>query len=636
MNDQPKRRRGVLWILWIFLILVTGGAVYVWWWNQQNPGVVEATPTVSAPVSVQPTVIARQAAPTPEDTPDAPEPVDFVSDSSADTGRLSGRVISRGDGQGIDGAELTFVSSGAAYSVTTSANGAFAFTPPERGRYELASVQARGFLPYAPAWGHSQISFMARRGERIRGAVIQLTPAVDYTGVVMSPDGRPVRGARIEIVGSLPEIAEAPIDRVFTSGEDGTFVFRAPDDAVLEATHGRYGPGRAQLDFRAQISRRLVIQLGKKGDTPPLTRSIGGQVLFPAADGGQGGGDPAPGAMVRVENEDVVVQDLTDHIGRFVLPGLPAGHFRVEARLDGYVPAADTVPAGTPHVVLVLSRGATVSGRVTRANGVKVPSFTVVLDRMSGIAVESQTSRTVYDSGGRYALTGIPDGDYRLRVLARDLAPFISETFTIAGEDHELDATLRVGATVRGVVVSAADGQGVPQARVGIEGAGGSATSSNVGDLSVVTGDDGTFEMVGVEPGRRTLVVTATGFHMKIHGPLEIEDEQTLGPETIELTPVEEGEEPAVELVGIGAVLRAAETDLEVQEVIEGGGAAEAGMTTGDRIEAIDGTTVEELGFENAIQQIRGVEGSVVVLRVHKADTDEVLDLEVTRKKIRG
>jgi C-terminal processing protease CtpA/Prc len=52
---------------------------------------------------------------------------------------------------------------------------------------------------------------------------------------------------------------------------------------------------------------------------------------------------------------------------------------------------------------------------------------------------------------------------------------------------------------------------------------------------------------------------------------------------------------------------------------------------------AVDGKSVAQLGgFGEAIQRIRGAEGTVVVLRVRFAATGEERDLHVTRAPVRG
>src|SRR5204862_3656596 len=115
-----------------------------------------------------------------------------------------------------------------------------------------------------------------------RDLTIYLRPALDYTGVVLAPDGKPVAGATVTLLGaSAGEMASSPIVDRFTSDAAGEFVFHAPDDALLEARHPAFGPGRARLDGPAQVSHRLEIKLGKKSPDDALlgSGSIRGKVV---------------------------------------------------------------------------------------------------------------------------------------------------------------------------------------------------------------------------------------------------------------------------------------------------------------------------------------------------------------------
>ena len=90
--------------------------------------------------------------------------------------------------------------------------------------------------------------------------------------------------------------------------------------------------------------------------------------------------------------------------------------------------------------------------------------------------------------------------------------------------------------------------------------------------------------------------------------------EGALGPLTIDLAKTAPGEEPTTEFVGIAAVLGARPEGMLVLSVTPGGGAADAGLVAGDIVLAIDGQSVEQLGFVGSIQMIRGPEDSFVTL----------------------
>jgi len=108
-----------------------------------------------------------------------------------------------------------------------------------------------------------------------------------------------------------------------------------------------------------------------------------------------------------------------------------------------------------------------------------------------------------------------------------------------------------------------------------------------------------------------------------------------LGPLKVELEPTGEGEEPRLEMEGIGAVLSASNDSLVIARILDGGGAAQAGLAVGDEILSVDGRPVTELGFNGSIQRIRGPEGSCIPLTVRKAD-GRLTQTVVCRSRVRG
>jgi C-terminal processing protease CtpA/Prc len=122
---------------------------------------------------------------------------------------------------------------------------------------------------------------------------------------------------------------------------------------------------------------------------------------------------------------------------------------------------------------------------------------------------------------------------------------------------------------------------------------------------------------------------------MKIVSNLEVEPDAIVGPIRVELEATREGEAPKLELAGIGAQLEGVDDGLLIKMVVPGGGAEAAGLVVGDVLLAVDGATVLELGFDGAIQRIRGPEGTTVRLAVRRAAGGRVVDVVAERRKIR-
>jgi carboxyl-terminal processing protease len=87
-----------------------------------------------------------------------------------------------------------------------------------------------------------------------------------------------------------------------------------------------------------------------------------------------------------------------------------------------------------------------------------------------------------------------------------------------------------------------------------------------------------------------------------------------------------------VKYAGIGARLRG--PALTIVEVFGGSPASAAGLRAGDRILQIGDTSTEDLRVEEAVQLVRGAEGSPLTLRVQRAGNGPVETVTVTRAEI--
>jgi S1-C subfamily serine protease len=143
--------------------------------------------------------------------------------------------------------------------------------------------------------------------------------------------------------------------------------------------------------------------------------------------------------------------------------------------------------------------------------------------------------------------------------------------------------------------------------------------------------------VVGGLPARAvSLHVSAAGHHARIVTGIDVPDGGTGGPVEVKLTPLAEGEEPRVELAGIGATLaRHGSSALRITAVVPGGGAAEAGLSPGDEILSVEGRPVQELGLSGAVDLIRGPEDTRVRLVVRRGEAPAA-EVWVWRRLVRG
>ena len=614
------------------MFVVAGLAVWFWVGRTEPP-----EPDASADTDA----VEPAGAPVLADNPAAPLtllPAEVDQDRSVEHGALRGRVISWADGRGIVGAEVTFAHDGATHMLQSDGDGGFELVAPEPGRYELAVVSAEGYLPFAPEWGHSPVVFHTRPGQRITGIRVHLTPALAYRGRVENPAGEPVAGATVRVVGDQGAgMALAPALEPVASGARGEFAIAAPDYALLEASHPEWTPGRAPIDFAAQVSRTITIRLGAAADLAG-DLSISGRVL--AADGNPIDGalvearyaapnPAAPEAQLRTTGRAATGED-----GTFVVAGLDAGIYALGARARGHAPAyRPVVRAGAEGIELRLGVGLSIRGAVTDADtGAAVPTFSVLLSPARG----RQRLESVLDAAGEYLVGGLGPGPVRVRVAAYGYATSTAKNIILSANDDPavVDFELSAGGRVHGVVIDEVTREPLPGARVSCETGVGAREVALPIAASALTDARGEFDLRGVAGGLRSLVVAAAAHHGRIISGLEVEEDGDIGPVTVELAPVAEGDQPRLELTGIGAVLSPHEGGYVIGETLEGGGAAGAGLVSGDLILAIDGTPVGELEFVDAIEMIRGVEGTTLTLTVRRSSGQEI-EVEATRRRVR-
>ena len=126
-----------------------------------------------------------------------------------------------------------------------------------------------------------------------------------------------------------------------------------------------------------------------------------------------GSSEPVPGARILVTPADgastPATLGRTDRDGRFVVPGLPAGRYRIVVERDGYLRAVSVASvesaAGTATAIALTPTGV-IAGRVADAQG--YPVSRVFVRAVSGkVSYEGQTNDL-----GEYRIFDLPPGQY--------------------------------------------------------------------------------------------------------------------------------------------------------------------------------------------------------------------------------
>ncbi|MGZ3407472.1 MAG: carboxypeptidase regulatory-like domain-containing protein, partial [Polyangia bacterium] len=401
---------------------------------------------------------------------------------------------------------------------------------------------------------------------------------------------------------------------------------------LVEATKPGYARARAWIDQKILARHRMTLRLARGADRARL--AIGGRVVDRA-------GRPVDGALVEAFGKPgfdgdgpAGAQTLSGVDGAFLLAALEDARYtlRATSRGEGGV-IVDGVPAGKRDVELRLGAPtAALHGVVRDGAGKPITAFSVVAFPIEGVLGRGPELRaTIIDPEGRYTLP-LPTGHYAVAAAARGFARSPDRAVDVGEDGAELDFALRGGSRIFGRVVERVGGAPIAGADVMFEGAAlqdGITVSSDTR-----SGADGSFAIEGVPSGRQSLNVQAAGHDGRILGALAVPSEGTLGPLTIDLAKTAPGEEPKTEFVGIAAGIGARPEGMVIISVAPGGGAADAGLVVGDIIRTIDGQRVGgDVGFVDAIQMIRGPEGTIVVMTVQRKD-GSVQTIPVTRKRV--
>ncbi|HEY6035352.1 MAG TPA: sigma-70 family RNA polymerase sigma factor [Kofleriaceae bacterium] len=602
-------------VVWIVLLLcLGGGGAWLAWHHHAAAPPATAAATGSARPIVKPQLPAGSAQqPVADPLPGQGRAI--AADDPAPGGVVRGRVINWSTGAGVAGADLGFATDSGMVTVHSQADGAFELAPPAPTSLTLATIAAAGFLPYAPEYEHSSIHVVLAQGRSVSGLTVFLFPAIDYRGVVVDATNQPVAGAKVRLLGT-PQ-GEQQIDKLateWTSGADGAFTFHAADDAVFEATKGAQR-GWARLTGDVAITHVMKIQIGT---APAREETISGRVVddgdHPIADVLVRGlpVEPDPKASPRATAFATTAAD-----GTFVLDHLAKDTYELFAEADGRANVRQRAEGGAQNVVVKMTSGVTLTGTVVTKADEPVPAFTLTVQRRQGAQRGFELAKSVVDAKGHFEIHVEP-GAIEVTAAATGWAPSDPLAVDAKPGAAPLKIVVSTGATLSGTVVDAATKQGVPYARVMREGGASGGASASPANAGTVTRADGTFELTGLPPGPVSITIDAGDYHPKIQAGMLAEDGGTIGPITIPITKLAPGEQPTLELVGIGVALSAVENGLTVTKVIPGGGAEAAGIVAGDLIVAVDGLSAVELGVNGAVAKIRGQAGTTVAITVKR------------------
>ena len=372
--------------------------------------------------------------------------VEFVLTPSL---RILGRVLGS-DGTPAVGVEVASVlrdGSAAEARTQTGADGRFVLEGLDEVRYDLrvqAPFEARFEANVAIC--RDLVSTVSDVAAGTDDLVVRLDRGETVSGTLVGADGRPLEGAWVVAFlqrGQDDARARRPGDR---------YALGAQTDAEGRFTIGGIPPGRVRVlqsvPGETMNDRAYTPLTGGEDVTAgtsgvrlrvPALGFVAGRVLDEE-------GAPIAKASVEVllpsRTNDGIGWATTAADGTFRIEGLDASHtFTVRAwKSNAYAPtaAADVVP-GTTEVVLRLSRGLRLSGRIVDAAGCALPGVYELVPEVGGRGTGFEAT-----ADGRFEVAGLAPGTWRIeaRVVRGSDGKYLQGTATVRAGDENVEVRL--------------------------------------------------------------------------------------------------------------------------------------------------------------------------------------------------
>jgi len=431
--------------------------------------------------------------------------------------KLEGRVYEVGTNKPVKDFEVLLYGDGA----TLSPRWRQGFVPfeTEDGQFEAVGVSSPSrIVVRAPGYAPSSLSISPVSWSDRPVFEFPLEPSPIVLGQVTDENGSPVAGVKIREYRRNGETFLPEIE----TGRDGTYRIEnlAETPAYFVTTHPDYAPARVEIPQSSpgqEVLVKTVIDAGLQ---------VTGRVLM---DGVAVAGAPV---SLRMRRLGFVRRVDTNEEGEYSFSQIPDGAFQLRVELrPGNVPgllhgasmrvATREIDRADSPVIeesfnLTLE-GGMVDGFVTFSD--EPAMATVKLEYTDGdtrITLENET-----DNGGWYQLTGVPAGDYLVRIEAAEpssiryidipgrngatqmQAEMIHRHYVLPIPNSEYvqhDFDLRRGASVSGSIAGPAEGLGRIAARVQYTETDTGIPMDTAPETVKVSGD-GTFNIDGLPPG---------------------------------------------------------------------------------------------------------------------------------------
>ena len=439
---------------------------------------------------------------------------------------VAGTVTRASNGTGVNQAVVSARSlAGTVLTTLSASNGAYAFAalPPGDYVFHAATTSAENLAG----------QFSGGATTRARAPTITLTDgaslsAIDFSlqaaggisgFVTDSSDDSAVSGVRV--TARRVDDRSAEITAVSDSAGAYRISFLAPGNYIVRAVPPASTAFSTQIyDGTLDSAEAIIVGVEAGEDTEGVDFALETGVDVSGTVRSASGGLGASGAVVTASEfttGEIVAVAIADSTGAYVLPGVPAGSYRLHARPSSAADAPNLVPAffddaarNAATAVAVsggpvtgkdfdLAVGGTISGTVSRASGGSGVAGVYVLAAPGPSSGSGLAAGSLTDASGRYSITGLPAGDYL--VDFQSSSPLLTRpqpvavTLSAPGVTATVNLSLIAGGSISGTVSAATGGTLLGEALVTVEPLAGGAARM------VITQPDGTYEVNGLAAG---------------------------------------------------------------------------------------------------------------------------------------
>ena len=488
----------------------------------------------------------------------------------------------------------------------------------ETGVFTLRAVPAGSFTLVAKTADGSTGKLPIEVADKDQtGLVVKLEKRASIAGKVIDDRGKPVSGMRVTAIAQNPKERGMTMrvdgdDSGAITGTSGTFkvVGLEPGTYEMRAHEGQDWFPRAGDDAKPRVTVEVAAGEAKAGITITVESRDGvirGLVVDktnkPVPDAwvsatftGTDGDDKTVKVYGGMSSRSAAV--LSDRDGKFVIERLKRGTHSLE--VEGPKGASRATKGGVKtgdNVTITLDPLATLSGRVTLGSApVAAYDLSCRGERFDG----ENASRRFVKPDGTYLLERLAPGEYTCTASAD--TGHATDKVTVTTGPAKLDLALAAWGTVTGQVVSVVDGKPLAGLSVAVSSEGSDTFKDLFMGKAPTTDASGRFVVDRVAAGKIELRILnkANAFDHLTKKELTITPGQRLDAGVIKIVPPRD----AADAGTLGFTTSIDDDKLLVGVVKDDSPAAKANVAMGDRILAIDGKPVAQLGTETAQQLI--------------------------------